>query len=398
MKSFITTMVFASLIIGCTFKGEIEDNRGGPETPNLEENKHSKQESIGELRYYGLEIGSGKEFSRTFKVTQSENGVLNLNSALVLPQGVSTGAFNLQAGDNDVIGHLELISPGSEEATPLERLNGSGTDQVEYRIDSEALRSETAKQIRFHVVDDNGLNKVIESELFVAPQDIEVNVIAPAQTESRDSAKDIFSEKGTLYYLHDLIVRNNHNLELEVETPAVLSANYLVRRYEDVTIPNQEARAVDSKKCGNAVSKSRRFPEDRTQQVGLFLIPNQVRSKGSVSQYLSSEANTLSLGSGDAILFEVYVLGRPDLNITKQIFASNQVEKNTVMSGCKSKKDYYEPPGCDTGRVYSEKNLFTGVSTDKSIQCGRYRYWGRAHSFSMELSIWDIESILRPFR
>jgi hypothetical protein len=349
---------------------------GGDQSPTLEENHLDPSRSIGELRYYGLEIGSGREISKAFQVISSDEGELTLDSAVVLPSGVSTGAFNLRGIEGSVIDLVKLTDANLQELSPLERLNGSGSDQVEYKIDSEAVMSEGAERALFQFTDKTGQHQFIEADFHVAPQDIAINVISPTNAANRDSSKDLFTEKGTLFYLHDLILQNNQPLKIEVQFPTALSSSYLIRRYEDIEVPNQDARAVDSKKCGAAVSKSRRYPENRTKKVGLLVAPKMVVERGELSQYLASGNQVYSLVPGEALALEVFALGRSDLDIAKQIFASRKTQKRTVMSGCKSKKDYYEPPGCDNGRVYSGASKLSSLTNDKSIQCGRYRYYG----------------------
>jgi hypothetical protein len=377
MKQLLVFLAMVGISVGCTFKGEIEDKTGGGnETPFSPDNNSQEGIRLGTLKYYGFHTESGMEISRAFGVVKSDDGELSLDAPIVLPPGVSTGAFNLSGFEGRVVDLAKLTTESLEELGSLKRLSGSGTDQVEYKLDSKALLTSGAKYLFFQISNEPGESQFIKSELYVAPQDLTLNVSAPASSQVRDSSKDIFSEKGTLFHLHDLIIQNNKALSIDAEIPMVLSANYLVRRYEDMTVPNHEARSVDKKECGSAVSISRRYPESRTQQLGLFLIPKSIRLAEQSGEYLDAATHIYQLSPGESILFEVYVLGRPDLEVAKQIFASHQSQKRTVMSGCKSKKDYYEPPGCDNGRVYSESQFLSQVSSGPRIQCGRYRYYG----------------------
>jgi hypothetical protein len=187
---------------------------------------------------------------------------------------------------------------------------------------------------------DNRLN--VLGLVYESPTDISISFVSPPDSKDRDQEKDKFTENGTFYFMHNFIVHNNHPFAVEIEVPTVVAANYMVRRYQDIEVPNQAARNIDKKKCGSAVTTIRDFREQPLDTVGAYILPSASTSDSELKKYVSEGLYTIELSSNESVNLSLYVEGRSDLEVANKVFGHQSNNQKRIVSGCTPKKSWVD--------------------------------------------------------
>jgi hypothetical protein len=264
----------------------------------------------------------------------------------------------------------------NKQKSILAPMEGSGGNDVDYQLNTENLSKTSENLISMQVSGrDNRLN--VLGLVYESPNDISISFVSPPDPKTRDQAKDRFTEDGTFYYLHDLVLHNAHPFPVEIEVPTVMAANYLVRGYQDVEVPNQAARNIDKKKCGSAVSISRDFKEKSLSTIGIYFLPSSLKSDSEIKKYVSQGLNVAKLNGNESMHLSLYAEGRSDLEIAGQVFGARSSNQKRIVSGCTPKKSWV-----DDGRDW--QNRF-GDEEEVRLYGGYYIYYGEPQYSNVNL-------------
>jgi hypothetical protein len=380
MNSKLIAALAFTILGGCTFKSEINDQRNESKD-TLQQDKdvsESELQALGAIEFYSLQKSTGGEFKRSVSFLENDDGELLLSEPLFLPSGDVSLSMNFKSQhfSNHVVDLASIENQESKQSSILAPMEGSGGNDVDYQLNTENLSRTSENLISMQVsAHDNRLN--VLGLVYESPKDISISFVSPPDPKTRDQAKDKFTEDGTFYYLHDLVLHNAHPFPIEIEVPTVMAASYLVRGYQDLEVPNQAARNIDQKKCGSAVSISRDFKEKSLSTIGVYLLPTSLKSDSEIKKYVSQSSSVVSLNGNESLHLSLFAEGRSDLGIAGEIFIPPSSNRKRIVSGCTPKKAWV-----DDGRDW--QNRF-GDDEEVRLYGGYYIYYGEPQYSNVNL-------------
>jgi hypothetical protein len=140
MNSRLIAAVAFTILGGCTFKGEINDQRDEPKDTTQQEKDMSEADSksLGAIEFYSLQKNTGGEFKRSISFRESEAGELILSEPVFLPDGDVSLSLNLksQIYSNHAVDLASVENQESKQSSILAPMEGSGGNDVDYQLNT----------------------------------------------------------------------------------------------------------------------------------------------------------------------------------------------------------------------------------------------------------------------
>lgn len=394
MRNPILICAVAVMLCGCSFKGEINDNRGdeapvptgGPEKDGEIKDPVEVEGKSSSLSVYVFNQAQGTEDLRNYQVETSEEEGHFLKEPIFIPPEESNLRLKIEGNEFERIDAAFLENVDHAQVGGLQQLKGTDPSLLEYDLEAQTIANSGARYLS--VLAD--AESVIGSEVFQSPTDLEITLISPSSIDGRNGDRDIHEESGSYFILHQLTLKNPHPYSVKVTLPTVITGQYMVRRFEDLFTPNEPARNIDRHNCGGAVQQYRNFTEHNLSKVGLFFIPESKRVEGHVSQYVGQSNHLHEIPSGGSFELNVYVKGRSDIEALSSIFQPTISRQQSVVTGCVQKKTWFDP---DRGRHDSGKF----GNEEPYMPLGRWIYHGEAQHSNLTVQSGNSRVFLNLF-